>query len=61
MSTATPTHATTKPAKKGFFGRMFDKLDASMKAKAEQEAKKGGCCCGCGDESSEKKDGSKCC
>lgn len=54
MTQATPTQTAAKPARKGFFGRLFDKLDASMKAKAEKKAEEG-CCC--------KSDGkgSKCC
>ena len=39
--------------KPGFFGRIFQKMDASMKAKAEA---KGESCCG-GDDSK----GGKCC
>ena len=57
MSENTTTQATQeKPAaekKEGFFGRLFNKLDASMKKKAEEQ-EKSGCCCSDGK-------GDKCC
>jgi hypothetical protein len=51
------SNETRTPAEKpGFFKRMFDKLDKSMKEKAEKQAEEG-CCCS--DEESGK--GDKCC
>jgi hypothetical protein len=59
MKSSTQTPSTTNEAatekKPGFFGRLFQKLDSSMKQKAEEKAQEG--CCG-GDDKSK---GGKCC
>ena len=56
-TTKTQTQTQTSTAKKepGFFGRMVQKMDDSMKQKAEEKAEQGTCCGG-----SEGK-GGKCC
>ena len=55
MNETTTTESTKTPAKQpGFFGRMFQKLDDSLKQKADAQAEEGCCCC------SEEK-GDKCC
>jgi hypothetical protein len=51
--TVTPEPKTEK--KPGFFGRIFQKLDNSMKQKAEEKSQQGSCCGG-----SDSK-GGKCC
>lgn len=39
-------HKQKNEAKKvGFFGRFFQKLDASLKQQADEKAKQGSCCC----------------
>ena len=45
-TTKTQTQTETSTAKKepGFFGRMVQKLDDSMKQKAEEKAEQGSCC-----------------
>ena len=49
---------TMTPEKPGFFKRMFEKLDKSMKEKADKQSGSG-CCCGDSDDESAK--GTKCC
>jgi hypothetical protein len=50
-----PAPADPKPeAKPGFFGRIFRKLDESMKQKADEKSQKSSCCGGDGK-------GGKCC
>lgn len=50
--------STTKTTKApGFFKRMIDKLDSSMKEKADEKAKQGDCC----GPNSGKGKGGKCC
>jgi len=44
-----------KPAKRSMFKRLADRLDATLKQKADEKAKQGSCCCGPGDK------GSPCC
>jgi len=46
---------TSKEKKAGFFGKIFEKLDASMKQKADEKSQKGSSCGG-GDGK-----GGKCC
>ncbi|MGC9450451.1 MAG: hypothetical protein ACP5I4_03305 [Oceanipulchritudo sp.] len=48
-------HENESREKPGFFKRLFKKLDASMKEKAEKQAEEG-CCCDSG-----KDKGGKCC
>jgi hypothetical protein len=47
--------------RRGFFGRLVAKLDATMKQKAEAKAEQGCCCCNAdaGDDEGDK--GKKCC
>lgn len=50
MKTTTKVKETAPPSavkgnKPGLLGRLIRKLDERMKAKAEQNAAKGGCCC----------------
>lgn len=57
--TTPPSEQTEAPAEKpnnGLLRRMFLKLDASMKSKADEKHKQGGGCCGPND-----KGGGKCC
>ena len=54
IPTETPAEEQTA-RKPGFFQRLYEKLDAKMKAKAE--AAEDCCCC----EDNEKGSGSKCC
>ncbi len=43
--------------KKGFFGRMFDKIDKAMKEKADRMASSGcSCSCDCDTEDKKSKD-----
>lgn len=56
VDTLERTEAAKAAKKPGFFGRLMGKLDAAMKAKAEEKAKEG-CCCG--DDDTGK--GGKCC
>lgn len=66
MSTTETTNQTQEQRQPGFFGRLFQKLDNRMKAKAEESS---GCCCGGDDtdanaaaEAADKKPGqSSCC
>ena len=51
----TPACCESEPERKGFFQRIFSSIDEKMKAKAEEKAAKGDCCC-----SDESKD-NKCC
>lgn len=54
--TKQPDQGKNEPEKKsGFFGRMVQKLDSSMKQKAKEKSQQGGCCGG-GDSK-----GGKCC
>lgn len=53
-SSTNPKNAEQTAKKPGFFGRILQKIDASMKQKAEQKSKSD--CCG-GDNSK----GGKCC
>lgn len=46
--------AEAQAPKRGFFARLLNKLDASMKQKAETQAKQGSCCGG-------NSKGGKCC
>jgi hypothetical protein len=46
---------STQEKKPGFFGRLFQKLDSSMKQKAEEKSKQGSCCGG------KDRKGGKCC
>ena len=53
--TETQTTAAGPQTKPGFFGRIFQKLDDSMKQKATKPSHQGGCCGGKDDK------GGKCC
>lgn len=51
-----PETQTSGPEEKpGLFGRIVQKLDSSMKLKAEEKSKQGSCCGGSDDK------GNKCC
>lgn len=57
-TTNEPTSAQTESAnekKPGFFGRMMQKLDESLKQKAEEKAEEDSCCSG------KDSKGGKCC
>lgn len=47
-----PDQCRSETPRKGFFARLFDRLDQAMKSAAE---KQGGCCCGGGSCETDKK------
>lgn len=56
MNATNPQTTVSQAAKKpGFFGRLWQKLDAKMQAKASS-----GCCCS-DEDKSDNKAGKKCC
>lgn len=61
MSENTESKVTEAGERRGFFGRLVAKLDATMKQKAEAKAEQGCCCCkeDAGDDEGDK--GKKCC
>lgn len=51
----TPRSETARAKKPGFLGRIFQKLDRSLKQKADEQAQQGSCCGGSDGK------GGKCC
>lgn len=59
MNTDTSTEQNTPAKKPGFFGRLFARLDNSLKQKAEEKG--GSCCCSSDEDGKSKGKKDSCC
>jgi hypothetical protein len=60
-TTTTEKQEVRKEARPGFFGRLFEKIDRAMQAKAEEKSQQGCCCDSDSGKGGKAGKGDKCC